>query len=288
MRWFRVTKTAGLIFLGVCVITAVVATWIALTPIPHDVMQDGTPYVPISNFWYWLLGITCFLLFLSILMSSHKVRLATFICFGFSALISVLWIRSYQTQFSWSFAGKTIEFPDHNEGWGVAIATGDGGIGIQYTRGNSWPVIPGRPFRGPGIPDFTIMFTRTNRKLHAQTSGKIYPTGNPDWIIWKGNFLDRWGINFWAHEKIGRGTAQAPDLFIRGAVFPYWLILLPFQIIPAIWLFKIQKQWRRKRRGLCAKCAYDLRSSTDKCPECGTPIPPRKEIDKVPDVPKPG
>jgi hypothetical protein len=34
---------------------------------------------------------------------------------------------------------------------------------------------------------------------------------------------------------------------------------------------------RRCRRGLCARCAYDLNGSLsiDHCPECGTPIPGR-------------
>jgi hypothetical protein len=53
---------------------------------------------------------------------------------------------------------------------------------------------------------------------------------------------------------------------------PFWLPLL-FTIVPPLWwlLGKMQKLHRR-RDGLCRECGYDLRASSDRCPECGTPI----------------
>lgn len=52
-----------------------------------------------------------------------------------------------------------------------------------------------------------------------------------------------------------------------------WLFFLTLLLIPAYILVspKILKL-RRRRRGLCVICGYDLRMSNKLCPECGTPI----------------
>jgi hypothetical protein len=53
---------------------------------------------------------------------------------------------------------------------------------------------------------------------------------------------------------------------------PLWALWLP----PLIWTIFVVRSYRRKRkrarRGLSAKCGYDQRASTDRCPECGTPF----------------
>jgi hypothetical protein len=57
-------------------------------------------------------------------------------------------------------------------------------------------------------------------------------------------------------------------------VVPYWSIVALASLLPACCLAKVPgvvRRRRRIRRGLCVQCGYDLRASTDRCPECGTP-----------------
>jgi hypothetical protein len=56
-------------------------------------------------------------------------------------------------------------------------------------------------------------------------------------------------------------------------LLPFWSLALLWLSLPVGWLFLYRGHWRRRRRrekGLCVKCGYDLRGTPDRCPECGT------------------
>ncbi|HEX5245456.1 MAG TPA: DUF2007 domain-containing protein, partial [Tepidisphaeraceae bacterium] len=61
---------------------------------------------------------------------------------------------------------------------------------------------------------------------------------------------------------------MSPLTFIQIAVVVAIVMVIVWIIVPAT------GRERRRLQKRCMKCGYDLRASSDLCPECGTPVPP--------------
>src|SRR5207302_1487728 len=70
------------------------------------------------------------------------------------------------------------------------------------------------------------------------------------------------------------GGGEKPDLTIQ-VVFPLWFLTLALGV-PAILLLPLllrrNRRLKRSRLGLCRECGYNLRASTNICPECGASV----------------
>ena len=64
------------------------------------------------------------------------------------------------------------------------------------------------------------------------------------------------------------------EIWLRTKVnLPLWMPFIVFATYPAIAFIRGPlRRHRRRKRGLCLTCGYDLRGSPDRCPECGARI----------------
>jgi hypothetical protein len=71
----------------------------------------------------------------------------------------------------------------------------------------------------------------------------------------------------WSHD-----VKPALDTIWASVLFPAWLLPIFFAILPGIAIARRLKHRRCIRNNFCTNCGYDLRASSDRCPECGSII----------------
>ena len=109
------------------------------------------------------------------------------------------------------------------------------------------------------------------------------------WQRWDGAIPHPWtspparsvteGVLGFSFEKPGPKPAPAKPLGIRRAWLldtPIWFYMLVSLVLPMCWLGGACKLRRRRWRGLCLRCGYDLQGTKQagrsECPECGHQI----------------
>jgi hypothetical protein len=73
-------------------------------------------------------------------------------------------------------------------------------------------------------------------------------------------------------ERLGFHAWHTDDFRIddRGIAFPIWLLTLLSSVSPLVACANYLRANRRAIVGCCTNCAYDLRATPHRCPECGT------------------
>jgi hypothetical protein len=101
----------------------------------------------------------------------------------------------------------------------------------------------------------------------------VDPAGEDLWLLGFGYTTSR---HFPLTFQVAWGPSPRRDFVwrARALVVPYWFVALVFIVVPAAWACRKIYGARQVRIGACARCGYDLRATTDRCPECGTPVPP--------------
>lgn len=75
-----------------------------------------------------------------------------------------------------------------------------------------------------------------------------------------------------------RGLYQGNYYWDGAAAIPFWFPVVVCSGLPLLWTWRRRRTRIRVRQGRCRFCGYDLRATSDRCPECGRSVAaiPRK------------
>jgi hypothetical protein len=163
--------------------------------------------------------------------------------------VVALWVRSYRTADvlmwqRWHDDGGTYR------GTFRTVSSGRGVVGIDFT-------------------DLTTAFPSSSS---AEPKFEWTRTDASEFLLPRETFWNRIGIGYVSSSQRTPGLENS-TVTTRAYWAPYWLAAVAASVLPLRALAMIGVRARRRRRGRCARCGYDVRFSEERCPECGRPLP---------------
>jgi len=120
------------------------------------------------------------------------------------------------------------------------------------------------------------------RTLYSSEDNPERPSNGPINLGWRRHFAGFGVIKDWSNRPasltlislpgVGRLMVARPVGWtesFRAVWAPHWFLALIFAVLPGRLIFRWARARRRKLRGLCAGCGYDMRGGGEVCPECG-------------------
>lgn len=178
------------------------------------------------------------------------------------------WVRSefHRESFGWK-SSYTDEPP---KTWRMVELGAEGGRATFFWYRENWPAL---------LPSEHQRWSSAQSRLEQiDPSGWRYHSG----IDFPDTSSNSLGFGM-VHDNGGQSQRYSPSQNYETTAqriiitVPYWLLAAMSALMPLIWAFVARRRRTRKGSGLCQKCGHDLRASTDRCPECGTPIPRTEE-----------
>jgi hypothetical protein len=198
-------------------------------------------------------------------------------------LFAALWVRSYFATDVVTIAGREMH----------RLSSGGGGVFVESL---ALSVRRGDFRKGLRLPGVSLSEYTETPQDYAQWRVATFGTA-PRWERKVGRYQSR--ISLLARQgspavnpflprvvpvvyrisgSYNNATYVAEERWLagRGAWVPYWLLVAATGLLPALRFpgaFTRFRREKRRRRGQCLGCGFDLRASPDRCPECGRPVP---------------